>query len=408
MKKGFWILCLVFLSLQTAVWGFSFKDVVNPKSICADCYVSNADGILTKQTEERLNRQLEELYRKTTAQVAIVAVAGEATTSARDLSMQLFDSWKVGEKGADNGLIILLCVNSRDVFLRTGYGLEGALSDAAVTRIFSEQMVPYFRQGDWDKGMMAAADEVCRILYKEYAENGFAKPEPIDYTPYIYAYFALCVAFLAAAVVAVSSKVSKISAIYKADRISALKHHSLVWVVLGIVFLPADLLLLFWIYGIKQRGIRKQKIKCECGTLMSCLPETQEDDYLNTARQLEERLGSRDYDVWLCRKCHSTKVFGYDKAFSQYDKCPHCGAKTYIKKYDTVVRPASTLREGVMKSVYECANCHRGGEKLTSIPKKPPVVIVGGVPGGGSGGGFSSGGSWGGGFSGGGGGGGRF
>lgn len=395
-------------SVQSFAQGFSSDDVRDPKRDCASCYVANPDGILSSVTVQRLNAQLDSLYRATTAQVAVVAVLADEQTSARDLSMELFDKWKIGEKGSDNGLLILLCVNSRDVFLRTGYGLEGALPDAALTRIFNEKMAPHFRQGDWDKGISEGVDAAVEVLYEEYAENGFAKKEPIDYTIYIYPYLLACLAYLLLAVLVLEFRISKIPSGHKTERISALRRKSIPWLVCSLVFLPAMPLLALWVYGIRPHSIRTKALRCTCGGKMRRLSESEEDEYLSTVRQLEETLGSRDYDVWKCKKCNSVVVYAYDKALSGYSQCPNCKAKTYKKQYDTVVYPATTLREGLAKTVYECKHCGHRGEKLTAIPKKPPVVVVGGIGGSGSGGGFPGGGSWGGGMSGGGGGGGRF
>ena len=71
-----------------------------------------------------------------------------------------------------------------------------------------------------------------------------------------------------------------------------------------------------------------------------------------------------------------------------------------------MVSHATALQDGLMKTVYECENCHHKGEKLSVIPKAPPIIVAGGGGGISKGGGFSGG--WGGGFSGGGGGGGKF
>ncbi len=405
------LLLVVFFAFFTEslfAQNISAKDIKDPKKLCAACYVSNPDGVLTEEAVNTINQKLETLFQKTTAQVAVVAIKGDETTSARDLSMELFDLWKPGTKGKDNGLIILLCVESRDVFLRTGYGLEGALPDAATTRIFNKDMAPYFKEGQWDKGLIAGVDAVCNKLYAEYEENGLSPKEAVSPMPYIQTYLLLCLVYPVIAILAINHKVSKIDANHKRERINVLKRSSTVWLIIAVFFMPALLLLALWVYRFKSPMIRKAKIKCSCGNTMKLLSEKEEDEYLDTVKQLEEKLGSVDYDVWLCDKCRNTVVFPYDKAFSKYETCPSCGAKTYVKKYDTVIRPATTLSDGLMKTVYACENCGHSGEKLSSIPKKPPVVVAGGLGGGGNGSGFSGGGGWGGGFSGGGGGGGKF
>lgn len=382
------------------------KDVVNPKTICGDCFVSDQDNLLSSEIESEINKLLTTLRNNTSMEVAVIALNGESNTSARELSMELFDLWGVGKKGEDNGLIILLCINSGEVFIRTGYGLEGALPDALATQICSEEMLPYFKKGDWGQGLLKGVEAVCGVLYEEYKGNGVSEQEHIDLFPFLLVYLNLCVVFFVAALIFISRKAAKIERNNKLEKINVVKKSAIVWECVGILFLPALIFLLIWLYRIKIRRIRRQNIACHCGGKMKRLSEAQEDKFLDTVKQLEESLGSKDYDVWLCDKCSNTIIYPYEKIFSSYSKCPSCGAKTYKKKYDSVVREPSVNREGLVKTVFECKNCKHREEKMKIIPKEPPVVIVGGIGGNRGGGGFSGG--WGGGLSGGGGGGVRF
>ncbi len=413
MKTTFRVFCtLVFLFVtllcgsQTRSQSIEAKDILDPKKICPSCYVSDQDNLIDEQTETKINNMLDTLYRKTTAQVAVVVVNADENCSARDLSMELFDLWKVGQKGSDNGLIILLCVKARDCFIRTGYGLEGALPDSKATEIFQETMAPLFKKGDWSGGMLSGVERVCSVIYDEYNQNGFAPKETADKSNFDTIYIALCVVFLAFALIFISRSGSKVNSKYKVDKIRRIKKSAIPWLIAGFVFLPALIVLLVCVYCIIIPSVRRKKIKCECGGKMKLLSEKEEDQYLDKVKQLEETLGSKNYDVWLCDKCHSTFVYSYDKTLSSYQDCPSCKAKTYHKKYEKVVSHATPLQDGLMKTVYECENCHHKGEKLSVIPKTPPVIVAGGGGGIGKGGGFSGG--WGGGFSGGGGGGGKF
>ena len=123
----------------------STSDIKPIKSATSNSYVSNQDGVLSEATCEQLNAQLSTLEKKTSAQVAVVVLQTSGGKSARDLSMELFDKWKVGNKNSNNGLIIMLLVKERDVFFRTGYGLEGALTDAKATDIVNNIMAPYLK-----------------------------------------------------------------------------------------------------------------------------------------------------------------------------------------------------------------------------------------------------------------------
>lgn len=399
------ILCIV-PAIDTKAQEITAKDIVNPKKICSSCYVSDQDDLLDNETENEINNLLSCLQKSTTAEVAVVALNGTDKTSARDLSMELFDLWGVGKKGSDNGLIILLCVESREIFMRTGYGLEGALPDALASQIVNERMAPYFKQGEWGKGLLIGVEIVCGILYEEYQQNGYAEHENFEWTPLLLVYLNLCLVFFVVAVIFINMKAAKVDPNNKLEKINVVKKSSVVWLCVGILFLPALFLLLIWVYQWKTARIRKHKIVCHCGSEMELLSEAQEDSFLDAIKQLEEKIGSRDYDVWLCKKCRNTIIYPYDKIFSTYDKCPSCGAKTYKKKYDSVVREPSVHHDGLVKTVFECKNCKYKDEKTKVLPKTPPVIISGGIGGNRSGGSFP--GSWGGGFSGGGGGGGRF
>lgn len=399
------ILCIIPV-IDIKAQEITAKDIVNPKKICSVCHVSDQDDLLDNETENEINNLLSSLQKSTTAEVAVVVINGTDRTSARDLSMELFDLWGVGKKGSDNGLIILLCVESREIFMRTGYGLEGALPDALATEICNERMAPYFKQGEWGKGLLTGVEIVCGVLYEEYQQNGYAEYENFEWALLLLVYLNLCVIFFVAAVIFINMKAAKVDPNNKLEKINVVKKSSVVWLCVGILFLPALFLLLIWVYQWKTARIRKHKIVCHCGSEMELLSESQEDSFLDAIKQLEEKIGSRDYDVWLCKKCKNTIIYPYDKIFSVYDKCPSCGAKTYKKKYDSMVREPSVNHDGLMKIVFECKNCKYRDEKTKVLPKTPPVIISGGIGGNRGGGNFP--GSWGGGFSGGGGGGGRF
>lgn len=387
---------------------FSAKDIKDPKTICPECYVSNGDGILSDDCVRRVNERIESLNRKTGVQIAVVAVKGNETTSARELSMELFDLWKVGQAGKDNGIIILLTSESREIFIRTGYGIEGIVTDAVATRTVNSVMAPRFRQGKWDEGMYAGVNAVCDIVEKQYVgeESGFEKG--VDYMPYVYVYLAACLFMLCFAVFDINRKHKHIDNNFKLEKIKAVRQAAYSWTIVGVLFLPMLPFLLEWIYGILIPRIRKSKVKCSCSANMRLLSEKEEDAYLSKKAQIEEEVGSRNYDVWLCDNCGNIVVYPYDKTFTQYEECPNCHAKTYGKTGERIILNATATRNGILRKTYFCQHCGHSAYKDSTIPRNDTVFLAAGGMRGHSGGGFSSGGGWGGGFSGGGGGGGSF
>lgn len=409
MRKLVLFLLFVCWGQFNSLFAFSVEQIVNPKTSCANCYVANQDTILSSSATDRINQLLHSLNQKTGIEIAVVAINGEQTTSARDVSMELFDAWKIGKKGEDNGIIIILTKASREVFIRTGYGVEGYLTDALSTRIVNNYMVPYFKEGKWDEGFLSGVSQIVRTLEKSY-ENNSKSYENKTKNYFIFSLFYLIISliFFVLAIILIYKGYSNISNNYKLEKIKALKQKSLPWLIVGIVFFPALLLLLVWVNFVAKRKIRLSKVKCSCGCDMRRLSEKEEDKYLSRKAQIEEEIGSKDYDVWLCEKCGNTVIYPYDKILSNYSECPSCKAKTYYKQSEKVMRYPTSFKNGVMRKTYRCKNCNHISHIDSDIPRSGGVIVGGMGSGSSFGGGFSGGGSWGGGFSGGGGGGGRF
>ena len=303
MRKLVLFLLFVCVGQFNSLFAFSVEQIVNPKTSCANCYVANQDAILSSSATDSLNQILHTLNQKTGIEIAVVAIEGEQTTSAREVSMELFDAWKVGKKGEDNGIIVILTKKSRDVFIRTGYGVEGILTDALSSRIVNNYMVPYFKEGKWDEGFLSGVSQIVRTLEKSY-ENNSKSYENKTKNYFIFSLFYLIISliYFTVAIILIYKQYSHIDNNYKLEKLKALKQKSLPWIIIGIVFLPGLLLLLAWVNFYATKRIKRAKVKCSCGKDMRLLSEKEEDAYLSRKAQIEEEIGSKDYDVWLCEK----------------------------------------------------------------------------------------------------------
>ena len=91
------------------------------------------------------------------------------TTAPLDPStykVKVFERWKLGQQGKDNGLLMLVAIEEHDVRFETGYGVEGTLPDGLQSRIFRELMAPRFRAGDFSGGIIAGVLECARRIAK--------------------------------------------------------------------------------------------------------------------------------------------------------------------------------------------------------------------------------------------------
>lgn len=117
-------------------------------------------NIFTPQEKQLLTQRLRQIYDQGLAQAALVTVP---TTNGMDIfqySLQVAEKWQLGNKDTDDGLLILVAVNDRDMYILSGYGLEGVLPDAALNRIIAEEITPSFKQGDYAGGLVKGINRI--------------------------------------------------------------------------------------------------------------------------------------------------------------------------------------------------------------------------------------------------------
>lgn len=142
----------------------SAQEAVIPQPIN---YVSDYAGVIDDSTETYLNSLLKELEEKTTAEIAVLTVGTTAPLDIIDYGMAVFDQWKIGKKGEDNGLLFLSAISDRAMHIFTGYGLEGLLPDGKVGEVRDKEILPYFRLEDYSGGIKRGVEAFARIIAEE-------------------------------------------------------------------------------------------------------------------------------------------------------------------------------------------------------------------------------------------------
>ena len=130
------------------------------QSVDADKLILNSPvidqaNILNPQEKQRLEAQLRGIYQQGLAQAAVVIVPTTNGMPIFDYALQVAEKWQLGNKDIDDGLLMVVAVNDRDMYILTGYGLEGVLPDSAVNRIIREDITPLFKQNDYGAGILA-------------------------------------------------------------------------------------------------------------------------------------------------------------------------------------------------------------------------------------------------------------
>ncbi len=158
-----WLLTLFLLFGSGRVWAQGF-DVIPPSGK----WVTDRGDMLSSAEESRLSEKLAGYADTTSTQIVVVTLESLNGVEAADYAIELGRQWGVGQKGQDNGVVILASRTDRKVFIATGYGLEGAIPDALANRIVEDVMVPNFRAGRFYDGFSGATDALVAAARGEF------------------------------------------------------------------------------------------------------------------------------------------------------------------------------------------------------------------------------------------------
>ncbi len=138
--------------------------------------VSDFAQVIDPAFERAITARLEELARKTTAEIAVVTIESAAPDTVFDYTIRLAEAWKPGAADKDNGVVFLTAVADRELFIATGYGLEGALPDGLVGEIRDQVILPRFRTGDIAGGIRDGVERMAAIIARECGVELASRP----------------------------------------------------------------------------------------------------------------------------------------------------------------------------------------------------------------------------------------
>lgn len=153
---------------------YTLQDVPNVRLNDARQYVSDPSHILSGSARDTINAVLARLEESTGIETAVVMLPSIGEEDIFNFAHELFRQWGIGKKKSNNGLLILFVMDQRKVRFTVGYGLEGTMTDAMSKRIQMQRMVPRFKAGDWDGGMVDGVRAAAQVL------DGSMQPEPTD------------------------------------------------------------------------------------------------------------------------------------------------------------------------------------------------------------------------------------
>ncbi|UWX58389.1 YgcG family protein [Chlorobaculum sp. MV4-Y] len=139
--------------------------------------VTDNAQLLSPEASRSLSESLKAHEQRTGNQIAVLTIPTLDGESIEDFAVRVFESWKLGQKEKDNGVLIVVVPNDRRMRIEVGYGLEGTLTDAMAGRIIQNVMTPKFKNGDFNGGITDGAKAVMQVLEGEALPETAAKSE---------------------------------------------------------------------------------------------------------------------------------------------------------------------------------------------------------------------------------------
>ena len=130
-------------------------------------YVNDFADVISSDFEAKITALAQEVERKTGAQLAVATVQTTGGEEYRMYANRLFERWKIGHEGQDNGLLVLVVMDERKVWTEVGYGLEGILPDGYVGQVYRDVLKPFFAEGKFGEGIYVALMMYSRKIGEE-------------------------------------------------------------------------------------------------------------------------------------------------------------------------------------------------------------------------------------------------
>ena len=138
----------------------------------ASGFVNDFAGVMQRQDREAAESLAAAIREKTGAELVIVTVDSYAAHgnfgTLDEFSLNLAQSWGIGQRGQDSGALLVLAVTEREVKIEVGYGLEGVIPDSAAGRILDNEIIPAFQQGDFSTGLLRGLQAIAARVANEH------------------------------------------------------------------------------------------------------------------------------------------------------------------------------------------------------------------------------------------------
>jgi len=328
-------------SFAPLCWAVPIASVPNPRRTNGG-WVTDMAEMLSPETEATLNREISNLEAKNSSEIAVVTVPDiSPTTNAKAYATELFNTWGIGKRGKNNGVLFLVSKADRRVEIVTGKGLTRILPDNKVSTILRQDVTPQFKQGQFDKGVLAGTNSIItQVEQFDSLTTSSTSPEN----------------FWIPAVGGVAAGAAVVSGIVRYRRRSRR------------VFSEQDAITVNPVGQSRVNNFRfsgrnefDRPTRCaKCSSPMEPISSETLAQHLSRPQQVAQQMGNVKFIGWHCPTC-------YPNEFSQFhlrayvllqglETCATCQELT-IEVVDRVVEPATHTNLGKRQITRSCYCC---------------------------------------------------
>ncbi|MFL9457890.1 MULTISPECIES: TPM domain-containing protein [Nostocales] len=178
LKPILWIgtLCLFLILYPPVSYALQIQDIPNPRQQYGG-WVTDMANILSPEAEVQLNTMISNLEAKNSTEIAVVTVLEtQPATSPKAFATELFNTWGIGKKNKNNGVLFLISTRDRRVEIERGSGLQKSLSDRKIQQIIETDIIPRFQQGDPEAGILKGTENLVTTL-AEISHTNLSHPQ---------------------------------------------------------------------------------------------------------------------------------------------------------------------------------------------------------------------------------------
>lgn len=171
------------LFLLVVVLFFSCEQAIALEVVPLKARVNDTAHMFSQGTVAEVEALLAQFEASDSTQIAVLTIPSLEGEVLEEYSIQVVDAWKVGQQGLDNGVLLLITRDDRRLRIEVGYGLEGRLTDLTAGKIITQIIVPHFKQGDFDGGLLAGIEAIMHSVKGEFSAADVKQPQKEEFDP---------------------------------------------------------------------------------------------------------------------------------------------------------------------------------------------------------------------------------